>query len=127
LDLSRNKIRLLPESIGNLTSLKVLSISGNRIQRLPLCIGDLDRLALLKFDNNPLTFPPPEVYAQDSDLTRRGNFQQEEAMATDKVKKFLKQQSLRFGLRERSQTESDIDTGYGIPSSIFTIPTDGTI
>ncbi|KAF2417657.1 hypothetical protein EJ08DRAFT_654477 [Tothia fuscella] len=108
LDLSRNRIRVLPETIGNLTSLKVLAISRNRVERLPLCIGDLPRLALLKFDDNPISFPPPEVYAPDSDMARRGNSQEEEAMATNKVKKFLRQQTARFGLRDRAQTESDI-------------------
>jgi Leucine-rich repeat (LRR) protein len=99
---------VLPEGIGNLTSLKVLAISRNKIERLPLSLGDLRRLQLLKFDDNPLVFPPPEVYTPDSDMASKGNPNEEEATATLKIMKFLKQSKNTFsGGRGRAMTDLD--------------------
>ncbi|KAJ3217719.1 hypothetical protein HDU67_007415 [Dinochytrium kinnereticum] len=60
-DLSRNKMKRLPQSFGNLITLKVLSIARNRIQTLPLYIGRMARLEVLKLDGNPIQWPPPDI------------------------------------------------------------------
>jgi Leucine-rich repeat (LRR) protein len=101
---------VLPEGIGNLVSLKVLAISRNKIERLPLSLGDLRRLQLLKFDDNPLVFPPSDVYAPESDLAGKGNPNEEEATATLKIMKFLRQSKSTFsGGRGRAATDLDGD------------------
>jgi Leucine-rich repeat (LRR) protein len=110
LDLSRNKIRVIPEGIGSLTSLKVLAISRNRIERLPVSLGDLRRLQLLRFDENPLVFPPAEVYAPDADLAVKGNLNEEEATATAKIMKFLaKKKSMFPGAAGRGRAIPELD------------------
>jgi Leucine-rich repeat (LRR) protein len=92
LDLSRNRIKVLPEEIGNLKALKVLAISRNRIQRLPLSLGDLPRLQLLKFDENPLIFPPPEAYALTGNTLNSAksvSTNEQESLMTIEIKKHL--------------------------------------
>ncbi|KAK4996382.1 RAM signaling network component [Elasticomyces elasticus] len=65
LDLSKNKITTIPNSIKNLTSLRFLAMSRNRIEKLPVCIGTMTNLMKLKIEDNPLSFPPPSVWAFD--------------------------------------------------------------
>jgi Leucine-rich repeat (LRR) protein len=109
LDLSHNRIRVLPEGIGNLTSLTVLAISRNKIERLPLSLGDLRRLRLLKFEENPLIFPPPEVYAPESGLASKSNPNEEIATATMKIMIFLKKQNKNGFSGTRGRAITDVD------------------
>lgn len=89
LDLSRNRIKILPEEIGNLTSLRLLAIARNKIERLPIRLCELSRLQLLKFDDNPLVFPRPEAYALDAESLRKIPPAQYEAAITTKIKRLL--------------------------------------
>lgn len=66
LDISKNKITALPENINRMTSLKFLGLTQNRVTRLPVSMGEMQSLARLKFDDNPLEFPPREVYTLPS-------------------------------------------------------------
>ncbi|GAA5912070.1 hypothetical protein JCM5296_001358 [Sporobolomyces johnsonii] len=61
LDISRNKIRKLPQNPGTLLNLKVFSIAKNRIKRLPTWFTAMSHLKVLKLDHNPLDWPPKEV------------------------------------------------------------------
>lgn len=63
LDLSYNLIQSLPESIGSLTSLRHLDLFSNKLKRLPWSFGHLDELVWLDIGNNPIdaTFIPPEL------------------------------------------------------------------
>jgi Leucine-rich repeat (LRR) protein len=100
LDLSRNRIKILPEEIGKLKALKVLAIGRNKISRLPLSLGDLPRLQLLKFDENPLVFPPSEAYAlarNNVNSSRPTNPNEQETMMTLEIKKFLRKKSKSVG------------------------------
>jgi Leucine-rich repeat (LRR) protein len=100
LDLSRNRIKILPEEIGKLKALKVLAIGRNRISRLPLSLGDLPRLQLLRSDENPLVFPPPEAYAAARNTVNSSkptNPNEQETMMTLEIKKFLRKKSKSVG------------------------------
>lgn len=62
LDLDSNNLIYLPESIGNLNRLMVLSISGNRkLKRLPESIGNLKRLRNLDADSTGLIALPESM------------------------------------------------------------------
>jgi len=67
LDLSRNRIRSLPDDIRHMTSLKVLALQRNLIERLPTCLGEMATLRVLKVNENPLTFPPQNLCAPDDE------------------------------------------------------------
>ncbi len=92
LDLSRNRLRALPEEIGGLTSLKVFSVQKNRIERLPLALGDINTLQVLKLEGNPLNFPPKEVLELDgvNPQLLNANENERDAIITTQVKKYLK-------------------------------------
>lgn len=55
LDLSKNEIKFLPESIGNLINLKHLDLFNNKIENLPVSFSNLKRLQYLDLRKNPLT------------------------------------------------------------------------
>lgn len=100
LDLSRNRIKILPEDIGRLKALKVLAIGRNRITRLPLSLGDLPRLQLLKFDENPLVFPPSDAFAaarSNVNSSRPTNPNEHETLMTMEIKKYFKKKSKSAG------------------------------
>ena len=103
LDLSRNRIKVLPEEIGNLTSLKVLAISRNRIEKLPIRLCELSRLQLLKFDDNPLIFPPPESYSMDSLQPRATAPGEYESIVTGKIKRAL------YRISKKGASSKDLD------------------
>ena len=111
LDISRNRLRFLPEEISNLTSLKVLAIQRNKIERLPLCLGDMNSLRMLKLDDNPLVFPPPEVWRPES-FGAVGVGAEAETQATIQIKKYLRQKLSANSTRQRLQVESDSDQRY---------------
>lgn len=59
--LNQNFIETLPESIGNLTNLKVLLIAENNLTKLPESIGRLSRLVSLALNENPITYIPESI------------------------------------------------------------------
>ena len=61
LNLSSNKLVMVPESIGALKKLEMLSFKGNKLTSLPAAIGNLKKLKHLYLENNPLTALPPEI------------------------------------------------------------------
>lgn len=107
LDISKNKLRVLPDRIASLSSLKVLAVSKNRIERLPLCLGDMGSLRVLKLDGNPLAFPPADVYTIKDDAPSPANDNDREVAVTAQVKKYLRQISTQNSNRQRLQVESE--------------------
>ena len=55
LDLSRNRIRKLPDNFGNFSSLRWLDLHGNKLESVPESIGNLVALTHLNLSNNILT------------------------------------------------------------------------
>ncbi len=62
LNLSRNKIERIPESIQNLSGLKQLTLNYNSIQSVSPAIASLTKLEQLSFYQNKLTAIPESVY-----------------------------------------------------------------
>lgn len=60
LQLSQNALMLLPSSIGQMKSLKVLDVSQNQLESLPAFV-DLTNLEVLNVANNKLSFIPRGV------------------------------------------------------------------
>ncbi|KAI3856579.1 hypothetical protein MKW98_003029 [Papaver atlanticum] len=54
-------LRSLPRSIGNLEMLEELDISNNRIRVLPDSFGMLSHLRVLRSEENPLEVPPRRI------------------------------------------------------------------
>ena len=52
---------LLPESIGNLTTLELLDVKDNQLTSLPTSIGNLIRLRWLYLNNNQLASLPESI------------------------------------------------------------------
>lgn len=105
LDMGRNKLRLLPPELVNLTSLKVLSLLRNRIEELPLFLGDITSLTVLRTAGNPITFPPHEILQPQATSPPDGAFQEvghDETVITSQIKRFLKQKAIL----DRSEAES---------------------
>lgn len=111
--MGRNKLRILPPELVNLSCLKVLSIQKNRIEDLPLCLADMTSLQVLKFEGNPLRFPPKEVLQPQAASPPNGLFVKESEMndvtVTAQIKRFLKQKQLQ----DRSETESGGESSEG--------------
>lgn len=96
LDLSKNRMSEIPEAIKGMTSLKFLAVSRNFLTRLPLALGDMPQLSKLKIDDNRIVFPPlDEILKPEAGFPPIAGEVGEERDACIKVKKFLKQQSLR--------------------------------
>jgi Leucine-rich repeat (LRR) protein len=91
LDVSRNRITVIPPEIANLTSLKVLAIAKNRIEELPVSLGDINSLQVLKLDGNPLRFPPPEICRINDNTLSPANENERDAVIATQVKKFMRQ------------------------------------
>lgn len=106
LDVSKNKIKEIPEEIANLTSLKVLAIQRNRIEKLPVCIGDISSLHMLKLDGNPIAFPPPEICSIKDNAPAPSGDNERDALITTQVKRYLRQ----VATRERLKVESEGDS-----------------
>ncbi len=61
LDLSRNNIQEIPESIGSLISLKKLNLSRNKIREVPESIGSLSLLERLDLRRNKIRKIPESI------------------------------------------------------------------
>ncbi|GAA6215305.1 leucine-rich repeat-containing protein 57 [Lates japonicus] len=60
-DLSGNKIELLPATIGNFLQLKSLTLNSNRLTSLPPDIGKLKKLETLSLNLNRIQQLPPDL------------------------------------------------------------------
>lgn len=58
LNLSGNRLRILPDSIGNLAQLKELLLQSNLLTHIPLSIGNLHQLKYLNLAYNKLVTIP---------------------------------------------------------------------
>lgn len=54
LDLSKNKIKSLPDEFGVLRNLRYLNLYDNQLQHLPITFGDLNSLRYLDLKCNPV-------------------------------------------------------------------------
>ena len=61
-DIRYNKLARLPEEIGNLQQLRILTLGSNRLASLPASFGHLSKLEQLDLQNNPLGTLPEPVY-----------------------------------------------------------------
>ena len=61
MDLSYNELKELPENIGNLVNLEILSAGNNKLEKLPENIGDLLQLKKFYLNNNSLRFIPNAI------------------------------------------------------------------
>ncbi|MHA2473043.1 MAG: leucine-rich repeat domain-containing protein, partial [Promethearchaeota archaeon] len=56
-----NKLKTLPESIGNLASLRMLYLPNNNLKTIPESIGNLTSLGYLNFRSNKLEAIPDSI------------------------------------------------------------------
>ncbi|CAN0455554.1 unnamed protein product, partial [Discosporangium mesarthrocarpum] len=61
LDLSRNQLTALPESLGQLTQLQTLDLPRNQLTALPESLGQLTQLQTLHLSSNQLTALPESL------------------------------------------------------------------
>jgi Leucine-rich repeat (LRR) protein len=61
LDLSRNRLKALPASIGQLKNVKRLIVDRNKLETLPKEIGQMEKLQELILNRNELTSIPKEI------------------------------------------------------------------
>jgi Leucine-rich repeat (LRR) protein len=66
LNLSKNFIVNLPETIDNLKKLEYLYLSNNKLNTVPESIGKLKKLKFLALDNNKLSFLPTGMIKLDA-------------------------------------------------------------
>ena len=92
--LSNNKLKKLPENLGQLTRLESLNLANNALKELPASLCALPRLRILNLEGNPkltkipkalggvrsletltlgegLTYPPPEVVGKGTEAVMR--------------------------------------------------------
>lgn len=60
-DLSHNRFRRLPDSLGRLTQLRRLHVSNNALEALPATVGALEALEELEIYHNRLTALPQQI------------------------------------------------------------------
>lgn len=66
LDVSHNRLKSLPSSIGTLTKLSVLQVRDNFLEELPQEIGHLSNLSALDISQNNISFLPAEIVRLES-------------------------------------------------------------
>jgi internalin A len=64
LSLRDNQLNMLPASVGQLSSLQQLYLHSNRLSTLPVEVGNLSFLQGLSLQGNPLQLPPLEIIVQ---------------------------------------------------------------
>ena len=92
LDLSRNKITVIPPEVRNLTSLRVLSVMQNLLDDLPDELCEMNKLQVLKVSGNSLKYPLKGVLEmKEAEVTASELLDSEkESAVTAELKKFLK-------------------------------------
>lgn len=90
LDLSKNRIEIIPDGIKNMTNLKFLAVARNQIRRLPLALGEMPSLTKLKFDENPIEFPPLDAISLPKKTYASSMEAEREKETCKAVKAFLK-------------------------------------
>lgn len=92
LDLSRNKITIIPEEIRNLTSLRVLSVMQNLLEDLPSELSDMNKLQVLKVSGNSLKYPLKRILdMKEADITTMEMTENEkESAITAELKRYLR-------------------------------------
>lgn len=96
-----------------MTALKVFAMQKNRIERLPVSMGDMNNLIVIKVDDNPLIFPPTEIWRDHPAAGRPGVGASEKQMLATaaRIKKWLKQQSQKNN-SQRTIGDSDEELRY---------------
>uniref|UniRef100_A0A8C3UW30 Leucine rich repeat and sterile alpha motif containing 1 n=1 Tax=Catharus ustulatus TaxID=91951 RepID=A0A8C3UW30_CATUS len=61
LNVKGNKLRELPGSVSGLRSLRALDVSGNELQELPRLLAHIRTLQTLTLDAHAMSYPPPEI------------------------------------------------------------------
>ncbi|KAJ3122074.1 hypothetical protein HK098_003138 [Nowakowskiella sp. JEL0407] len=61
-DLGKNKIRKMPATFGTLMNLEVLSLAKNLITEIPTYVGYMIDLKVLLIEQNPIEWPPVEIF-----------------------------------------------------------------
>ena len=61
LNLSKNNIRELPEWIAEFKHLEILDLSNNKLEALPASIGQLSKLGILRLNRNVIETLPAEM------------------------------------------------------------------
>ncbi|EEY62860.1 uncharacterized protein PITG_15291 [Phytophthora infestans T30-4] len=61
LDLTKNRLRELPDTLTKLTALKILNLSCNVLEKLPEEFGKLEKLEKIWLENNKLTQLPASI------------------------------------------------------------------
>ena len=69
LELARNRISVLPETVAQHTTLRRLGIAQNRMTTLPVALGSMRSLEHVDVTNLPLTFPPQDVLKYGTENT----------------------------------------------------------
>jgi len=68
LDLSNNKLKILPQAFGGLTALKSLTLSGNRLETLPSELGSAKKLEVLIVNLSCLKSLPDGLFSNFKNL-----------------------------------------------------------
>lgn len=106
LDISRNKIKALPDNIAKMSSLKVLAAQRNEIENLPFCISEMTSLLALKVDSNPLNPMLKQVVEAHSLYPTPGGTRDNESadlVITAQIKLFLKHEARPAAARAASE------------------------
>lgn len=92
LDVSRNKISVLPDEISKLRSLRVLSVMQNRLDDLPAGLSEMNKLQILKVAGNPLRSPLRRLLeASEAEIAPSAMTDNEKEVAiTAELKRFLR-------------------------------------
>ena len=83
---------MLPDEVGKLRSLRVLSIMQNRLDDLPAGLSDMNKLQVLKVAGNPLRSPRRRVLeGLEAEMAPSAMSDNEKEVAiTAELKRFLK-------------------------------------
>jgi hypothetical protein len=110
LDLSRNKIKEIPDEISKLKSLRVLSVMQNRLEDLPVGLSEMPKLQVIKCAGNPLRAPLRAILEEtEAEMAESG--------MTDNEKEVASTAELKRGLKARltattPEPEVIADSGY---------------
>lgn len=62
MNVSKNKLKYLPEAIGELKNLNILDISHNKaLKKLPKSLGQAQQITQLELEGLKLSYPPEDI------------------------------------------------------------------